>query len=237
LVFADASGPVIDTPDRYFDENAKTVTGSEDKARAVVRARKTLYEGILGRPVRKVLEIGCGDGAWARAWLEEGCEYTGIEYLPKVAEDTRRRTGANILSGDFVDINNIGPFDVGFCSQVLEHVTSAIPFLRRAGEICSMVHIDVPNHDSLVSAVRKAVHPRQYGFIQPPHHLRAYNVASLSRAMNLAGLKVERCKPMRNDDPVLGQVHGHVTPANRIVYALGDMFKAGSLLVGIGSPA
>jgi len=237
LTFADASGPVIDTPESYFDERAPGITGSEDKARNMVRARSALYERLLGRPVKKVLEIGCGDGAWAKAWIEYGCDYTGIEYLPKVAAATRRRTGANILSGDFVDLTVLGPFDVGFCSQVLEHVTLPVPFLRKARQICSLVHIDVPNHDSFVSGIRKAMHPREYGFIQPPHHLRAYNAASLSYAMRLAGLDIEQCRAVRNDHSVLGQLHARISPAQRAVYAVGDAFRAGSLLVGLGVPS
>ena len=236
LQFAEASGPVMCTPDEFFEGCFLTQEQREDMARAMVPRRKAVYEKMLGREVRSILEVGCGDAAWARAWLEAGCEYTGIEYLPDMAADARKRTGANILTGEFTSLD-LPQFDVAFCSQVLEHVEEPIAFLSKAPRHCSLLHVDVPNHDSLASTGRKLLHKREYGFIQPPHHLRAYTAKSLRAAMEMAGFEVSYGAGLRNDDPVLGQLVAAPTLLNKIIYNASGLIGRGSLLVMIGLAA
>lgn len=233
LQFAEASGPVMCTPDEFFEGCMLTQEQREDMARAMVPRRKALYEKMLGREVRRILEVGCGDAAWSRAWMEVGCDYTGVEYLPEMAADARRRTGANILTGEFTSLE-LPQFDVGFCSQVLEHVEEPIGFLRKAQRHCSLLHVDVPNHDSLASTGRKWLHKREYGFIQPPHHLRAYTAKSLRAAMEMAGFEIRYCAGLRNDDSVLGQLVAAPTLFNKIMYNASGLIGRGSLLVMIG---
>ena len=236
LQFAEASGPVMCTPDEFFEGCMLSLEQREDMARDMVSRRKALYEKLLGREVRRVLEVGCGDGAWAPAWREAGCEYTGVEYLPEMAADARKRTGANIITGEFTALD-LPQFDVAFCSQVLEHVAEPIAFLRKAQSHAGLLHVDVPNHDSLASTGRKWLHKREYGFIQPPHHLRAYTAKSLRSAMEMAGFEIRYCAGLRNDDPVLGQLVAAPTLLNKIVYNASGLIGRGSLLVMIGLSA
>lgn len=233
LQFAEASGPVMCTPDEFFEGCFLTQEQREDMARAMVPRRKKLYEKMLGREVRRVLEVGCGDGAWARGWVEAGCDYTGVEYLPELAESARERTGANIIAGEFTALD-LPQFDVAYCSQVLEHVAEPIAFLRKARQHAALLHVDVPNHDSLAATGRKWLHKREYGFIQPPHHLRAYTARSLRAAMELAGFEVAYSAGLRNDDRVLGQLVAAPTLLNKIVYNASGLIGRGSLLVMIG---
>lgn len=236
LQFAEASGPVMCTPDEFFQDCLLSLEEREDMARDMVPRRKALYEKMLGREVLSVLEVGCGDGAWAPAWREAGCEYTGVEYLPEMAAEARQRTGANIIAGEFTALD-LPQFDVLFCSQVLEHVAEPIAFLRKARRHAGLLHVDVPNHDSLASTGRKWLHKREYGFIQPPHHLRAYTAKSLRSAMEMAGFDVRYCAGLRNDDKVLGQLVAAPTLLNKIMYNASGLIGRGSLLVMIGLSA
>lgn len=233
LHFGEASGAVMETPPAFLDRCRRTAGQREAKARTMVARRKQLYEKMLGREVGTVLEIGCADAAWAPAWLEAGCEYTGVEYLAELAQDARERTGARILTGEFTNLS-LGQFDVGYCSQVLEHVAEPAAFLEKARRHCRLLHVDVPNHDSLVSAWRKLFHKTEYGFIQPPHHLRAYTARSLRTAMERAGFEVGFGAGLRNDDPVLGQLVSPRTRLHKMVYGASVMVGRGSLLVMIG---
>lgn len=236
LEFAEASGPVMGTPDEFFEGCRLSLAEREDMARDMVPRRKRLYEKMLGREVRKVLEVGCGDAAWAPAWREAGCEYTGVEYLPELAHSARERTGARILTGEFTALD-LEQFDVAYCSQVLEHVAEPIAFLEKARRHCGLLHVDVPNHDSLVSTGRKLFHKREYGFIQPPHHLRAYTSRSLRAAMEMAGFEIRYSGGLRNDDPVLGQLVATPTFLHKLMYNASGLVGRGSLLVMIGLSA
>jgi SAM-dependent methyltransferase len=181
----------------------------------MVGKRKELYERELGHPISSVLEIGCGHGAWAEAWHSVGCDYTGIEYIPKIAEWARDRTKREIISGDFMDLVHVKSYDVAYFSQVLEHVGKP-----------------VPNHDSFTSFVRKLAHPKQYGFIQPPYHLRAYTPDSLKKIFETSGYKVVKSEGVRNDHRVFGQLNAP-TNLNKIIYGVSELFGRSSLLVAL----
>jgi SAM-dependent methyltransferase len=102
-----------------------------------VIARKTqmvvgVAEYFLGRPVRSVLDVGCGEGDWHHALrrMRPGIRYVGIDPSPYVVE----RFGArrNIRLGGFGDVEEHAGgrmFDVIICSDVMQYV--APPELRR----------------------------------------------------------------------------------------------------------
>lgn len=236
LQFAETEGAVVDTPDYFFEGCMLSFDRRVEMARTMVPRRKKLYEKMLGREVKSVLEIGVGDAAWAPAWREAGCDYTGVEYVPELAQSAQERTGARILAGEFTSLD-LPQFDVAYCSQVLEHVTEPVAFLKKARRHCALLHVDVPNHDSVVSTGRKLFHKREYGFIQSPHHLRAYTARSLRTAMELAGFDVRYTAGLRNDDAVLGQLILAPSFLQKVLYNASALVGRGSLLVVIGLSA
>jgi 2-polyprenyl-3-methyl-5-hydroxy-6-metoxy-1,4-benzoquinol methylase len=42
------------------------------------------------RPLR-VLDIGCGTGAWSVRWVEKGCKVTGVDFDPEFVARAKRR--------------------------------------------------------------------------------------------------------------------------------------------------
>jgi SAM-dependent methyltransferase len=93
-----------------------------------VRLAVAAAEFVLGREIRSVLDVGCGEGAW-RAVLRRmrpAVSYTGIE----PSEYVVRRFGArrNIRQGSFESLDRLGmrrKFDLVVCADVLAYVPTA----------------------------------------------------------------------------------------------------------------
>jgi SAM-dependent methyltransferase len=232
LAFGEATDDVVATPAWYFHDSSGEFSTQAEVARRRVPLRKRYYERILGRPVKRVLEIGCGHAAWAGAWQELGCDYVGVEYEPEVAAEARALTGAEIVGGNFTRVDIQGVFDVIFLSQVLEHVGNPIEFLGKARSLGALIHVDVPNHASVMSLLRMIAHPREYGFIQPPHHLLAYTPKSLRKLFVHCGFRPVEIKPFRNNHKIFGQL-AKPGVLSRLIYAISDVMGRGSLLVGV----
>jgi len=88
-------------------------------------------EYMLGRHVRTVLDIGCGEGRWypALKQVRRGIEYVGVESSEYALEKFGKRR--NIRRGSFGSFRSLGlqgPFDLIVCADVLQYVTT--PDLR-----------------------------------------------------------------------------------------------------------
>ena len=115
----------------YFDKwyrnpRSRVVTpaATERKVRMVIG----IAEYLLERPIRRVLDIGCGEAPW-RAQLRRirpRVHYDGIDPSSYVVE----RYGArrNIRLGGFGDVGRVGlegPYDLVVCADVLQYVADA----------------------------------------------------------------------------------------------------------------
>jgi len=117
----------------YRDPRSRVVTPA-------VIARKAhlvlaVAEYFLGRTVRSVMDVGCGEGDWYRPLktMRPGIRYLGIDPSPYVVERFGRRR--NMRLGGFGDVaEHAGGrmFDVIVCSDVMQYV--APPELRRGVE-------------------------------------------------------------------------------------------------------
>jgi SAM-dependent methyltransferase len=105
----------------------------ERASRAVLVRRKAALavaaaESLLERPVRNVLDVGCGEAPWRSAilGLRPRARYVGVEPSAWAA----RRYGASrgVVQGGLSDLASLplrGPFDLVVCSDVLHYVTDA----------------------------------------------------------------------------------------------------------------
>ena len=115
----------------YFDKwyrnpRSRVVTpaSTERKVRMVVG----IAEYLLERPIRRVLDVGCGEAPW-RAQLRRirpRVQYEGIDPSPYVVERYGARRGIRL--GGFGDVGRVGlegPYDLVVCSDVLQYVENA----------------------------------------------------------------------------------------------------------------
>ena len=83
-------------------------------------------------PIRtplRVLDIGCGTGAWSVHWVALGCKVTGVDFDADFIARARRREGllgTGRFEGIVADATNLprncGDFDVVLLNSLLEHV-------------------------------------------------------------------------------------------------------------------
>ena len=114
----------------YYDRWYRSARASVTPALTRRKARFALAaaEHLLGRNVRSVLDVGCGEGLW-RAPLRRarpGLTYTGVdgsEYA--VARFGRRR---NIRHGTLADLHRLrlqSGYDLVVCADMLQYVPNA----------------------------------------------------------------------------------------------------------------
>jgi SAM-dependent methyltransferase len=90
-----------------------------------VRLALAAAEYIIGRPVRSVLDVGCGEGPW-RALLRRqrpGLRYVGVDSSEYVVQRFGQRRG--IRRGTLGELDRLGlrrRFDLVVCADVLEYV-------------------------------------------------------------------------------------------------------------------
>jgi SAM-dependent methyltransferase len=122
----------------YFDRWYRN-GGTRIKSRAGVARKAMMVLGVaeyaLGRPVRTVLDVGCGEGAWRTVLkaARPGLQYTGVD----ASRYAVQRFGArrNIRLGQVGRLDELelgGPFDLVVCCDVLNYLDT--PELRRGLE-------------------------------------------------------------------------------------------------------
>ena len=88
----------------------------------------SLAEYFLGRPLRSVLDVGCGEGAWRAPLLElrPKLRYLGVdssEYA--IARYGARRNLQYLPFADLAALQPASPFDLLVCSDVMHYLPDA----------------------------------------------------------------------------------------------------------------
>ena len=150
---------------------------------------------MLRRPVGRVLDVGCGEGAAAQALRAAGATHiTGIEIMPEpAARAADRYDRVETADASTAAAGLDGPFDTVLCYDVLEHLadpeTLLQTLLSRAAPHAQL-HISTPNarHWTLV---RDLVVRGTFGYSAFGHrdatHLRWFTRADLATLLQRTG--------------------------------------------------
>jgi SAM-dependent methyltransferase len=112
--------------DRWYRHDDTRVNAPAEIRRKVVLA-VAMTEYFIRRPIRTVLDVGCGEGAWfphLRA-LRPAVEYIGLDSSDYVVKRFGRTR--NIRKATFGDLAtmNLDVYDLVICSDVLHYVPDA----------------------------------------------------------------------------------------------------------------
>lgn len=139
----------------------------------------------------KVLDVGCGSGAFLGKMRAKGWEACGVEASPEAAE-TGSRHGLNIFAGTLVKAAfPDGTFDYVRLNHSLEHIldpNETLSEIRRILKPSGKLMIGVPNIDGATFRV----FGRWWYYLAPPVHVFHYSPDTLSRLLRKHGFEPER---------------------------------------------
>jgi len=166
----------------YFDHwyRSRKRVASPEWIRRKAALALAAAECFLERPVRRVLDVGCGEGQW-RAVLRRQrprLEWVGVDPSDYVVRRFGRRR--NIKKGGFGDLPDLGlrgRFDLIVSASVIHYVST--PDLRRgmesiAGHLEGIAWLEVPTAED-------AVHGDLDGYMRSEKlYRRIFNQAGLA---------------------------------------------------------
>jgi 2-polyprenyl-3-methyl-5-hydroxy-6-metoxy-1,4-benzoquinol methylase len=154
---------------------------------------------LLPRPLGRVLDVGCGEGATGRSLREAGATWiSGIELEPDaaaVAAEAYDEVRTGRAEDELAALR--GPFDTILLYDLLEHLPEPWLVLQRLHEVAgpgARIHVSVPNarHWSLL---RDLVLRGTFGYGDAGHrdrtHLRWFTKRDLVALLEDTGWPVE----------------------------------------------
>ena len=135
--------------------------------------------------LKRLLDVGCGDGGFLAHMASGGVEVEGFE--PSAAGAARARHQVGLVYDDLDAVT--GTFDVITAWQVLEHVVEPRPFLRRLRNLLApggVVVLSVPHIESLEGQLGGDA----WFHLDVPRHLHHFSRASLRQLVSTNGFDV-----------------------------------------------
>ena len=199
LVFR--SSPIREMIDRPY---------SERQRRRLEQARRPLYPIALrsfrafGNPGR-ILDAGCGDGAFALLAKEHGWEVVALELSEHDARAARQRGAFPVLRATVESVPlKANAFDIVTLWDVLDHAQDPGATLREAWRVLrpgGLVYLRVRNGPTHLFLQRLPLVPANASVL----HNCAFGRRSLATAMELAGFSeiLIDASPLTSGDPYL----------------------------------
>lgn len=168
----------------------------EDEAwwREVWSDRYEVFEALLPRTRRRILDVGSGPGSFLELGKERGWSGLGIEPSKRAAEHARSH-GVAVVEASLTRAlaRELGRFDVVHMSEVLEHLPDPRAMLELAHDLLDedgLLCVSVPNdYNPLQRALRTAAGFAPW-WVAPPHHLNYFDFESLATLFERVGFDV-----------------------------------------------
>jgi SAM-dependent methyltransferase len=199
---------------------AATTYSYVERANPAIQALFGKHVLSLGGDAR-VLDIGCGCGANARALKEQSRDtrVVGVEPSERAVELARRACD-EVFHGTFDDWARTAhqgePFEALLLSDVLEHVADPIPFIRRIAAIPSLKKalwiVSVPNYAVWYNRINTLLGIQHYSWsgLWDRTHLRFFTRRTARELLEYCDLSIvdEACTPsiVQSSAPVLRKV-------------------------------
>ena len=203
-------------------------------ANAYARKRKNIYESLLENNCKSIIEVGCGPGVFYKPYKKLNVKWVGVDINP-YWKSFGEKNDVPISNASIDSITE--KYDVVLAYQVIEHVEDPVTFMNSLKSLLNpggVVHLELPNQNSFTSRLRKisSIISHDYGFIQPPMHLRAFRKSTVEYLFNKLNLKTRKLFVCGNTNNTWGQVREYST-LQKSLYTITGKIGLGSLLIGI----
>lgn len=127
--------------DKWYRNPRHRVKSPTELARQVAFVLHTA-EWVLGRPVRSVLDLGCGEGQWRAALrkFRPALQYQGVDPSEYAVERYGKRR--NIVLGSLQTVGQLslnGPYDLVVCCGMLNYI-AADALANGLTQVASLTH-------------------------------------------------------------------------------------------------
>jgi SAM-dependent methyltransferase len=132
-------------------------------------------------PPARILDVGCGNGAFIQAATEAGYDCVGLDVSEAAAELCRSK-GLNAQATDFLTTNWPQRFDLITMWDVVEHLLEPEKFLRRAHDLLAEdgnLLLKVPGFGALNFTVLRVLPERAGTLLGAPDHVQYFQRKSL----------------------------------------------------------
>ncbi len=185
-----AVNPALEHYYEYDTLNPKSMTYGDYR-----RALQELSEAVAGR---KLLEIGCGQGAFLKVARTQGWDVAGLDSAPGNIQALQREGIRGILS-DFLDYAPAERYDAVVLWDLIEHPRDPALFVRKARELLNvggMLLIATPHDPNLLSVVASFLHAVSRGVVRGPlrklyflEHTTYFSVSTLEKLISGEGFR------------------------------------------------
>lgn len=139
----------------------------------------------------RVLDVGCGDGAFLRRMKAAGWTVVGIEPDAKAAARLEAQDGFPVYTSlEELTLHIKVAFDLVVLSHVIEHLidpVASLVDLRSRLTAKGEILLATPNAKSLGAYIFRSA----WRGLEPPRHFNIFTCHSLTHALNRAGYKVQ----------------------------------------------
>lgn len=156
------------------------------------RLADRLQQAIGQGKGKRVLDIGCGQGAFLEMMRSRGFEVCGVELGAESSRIAREERGLNVITGDLsrLEVENES-FDAALMSHLIEHVDDPVALLERVRDLLKpggVALLSLPNYRCIE---RRIFGANWYPWCLPVH-LYHFDMHSIRRTAERAGLMVEK---------------------------------------------
>ncbi len=225
----------------YFKASVMTDWWRKRRVRDRI-CRLDAIEQMSSPQVRKLLDVGCGEGWVLWEGQRRGWEVWGVDVSNNLADPLKSKFGERLVIGRLPEVGFASEsFDAIYMDSVLEHVPSPTSMMRECYRILrrgGCLYVGVPNEDSLMNEVKRLLcSAKGYGAssrlnpFRNPYHIAGFNRGCFTKMAEKLGFRVEKIRifgghyeflKYRSGWTVFGKLLFHST-----VHAVGLLFGKG----------
>ena len=162
-----------------------------DNAGRIARIQSFAAAHFPAKKNIRLLDVGAGLGVFPHAVKKAGWHCMAIDPDARAVAHMRDHVGVEAVTGDFMNIDDLGKFDIVTFNKVLEHVEQPTAMLQRAGSFVApggFVYLELPDGE----AAARSGAGREEFFVEHLHVFSFRSIVMLAERAGFIPVAVER---------------------------------------------